>query len=42
MLLEPYVRFHIFSYMYVRVAEWPPIGIKLFTRLTIYYHGIST
>ena len=24
MLLEPYVRFHIFSS--VRVTEWPPIG----------------
>ena len=24
MLLVPYVRFHIFSY--VKVTEWPPIG----------------
>ena len=40
MLFEPYVRFHIFSS--VRVTEWPPIGEELLTRLTTYFHGIST
>ena len=34
MLFEPYVRFHIFSS--VRVTEWPPIGEKMFTRLTLF------
>ena len=33
MPFEPYVRFLIFSS--VRVTEWPPIGEKLLTRLTI-------
>ena len=40
MLLEPYVRLHIFSS--IRVTEWPPIGEKLLTRLTICFLGIST
>ena len=39
-LFEPYVRFHIFSY--VRVTEWPPIGEYLLTRLTICLLVIST
>ena len=33
MLFEHCVRFHGFSE--VRVTEWPPIGLKLLTRLTI-------
>ena len=41
-LFEPYVRVHIFSS--VREDEWPPIGEKLLTRLTICFLGtcIST
>ena len=39
MLFELYLRFHVFSS--VRVTEWPPIGKKLLTRLTICF-GIST
>ena len=35
MLFEPYICFHIFSY--VRVAEWPPAGEKLLTQLMIYF-----
>ena len=38
MLLEPYVRFHIFSS--VRVTEWPPIGKQLLTRLKVCFLGI--
>ena len=40
MLFEPYVRFHIFSSVWV--TEWPHIGEKLLTRLTICCLGIST
>ena len=40
MLFEPFVRFLIFSS--VRVTEWPPLGEKLLTRLTIYFLGIRT
>ena len=38
MLFEPYVRFHILVF---QVTEWPPIGEKLLTRLTICFLGIS-
>ena len=40
MLFEPYVHFHIFSS--VQVTEWPPIGEKLLTRLTMCFLGIRT
>ena len=40
MLFEPYVGFHILSS--VLVTEWPPIGEKLLTQLTICVLGIST
>ena len=40
MLFEPYVRFH--NFYEVRVFQWPPIGEKLLTRLTICFLVIST
>ena len=39
-LFEPYVRFHIFSKVWV--TEWPPIGELLLIWLTVCYLGIST
>ena len=41
-LFEPYVRFHIILFSYVRVTECPPIGQLLLARLAIGSLNIST
>ena len=40
MLFEPYIRFQIFSFVWV--IEWPPIGKKMLFRLTICFLSTGT